>query len=202
MPSAVPPIDAAQSAALSSARSAQRRLSFALKLAKWNGVTLLLAALITLVLAPFDPSLLLAAAALAGCGLFELEAGKRLRRHEPRALLWLAGNQLLLLTVVVVYAGLQLRAALFEPASLAAEFAKHPELAQVIASIDDPQLTEAIDGLGELYRTVQVSVYAVLIAVTMFVQGGAALYYLSRRKHLKEFLATPAWVVEHLKHET
>ena len=198
----VPPIDPAQSQAISAARQAQRRFAFAVKLAKWNGVSLLLGAACSFVLALFDASLLLSAAGLAACGWLELHAGRRLRQHEPRALLWLAGNQLLLLAAVVIYAGLQLKAALAGQSSLSAELQSHPELATMLASIDDPALTGMIESMEDMYRFGRLLVYTVLIGVCLVVQGGAAFYYLSRRRYLREFLAgTPPWVIEHLRRD-
>lgn len=198
----VPPIDAAQSQAISTARKAQQRFAFAIKLAKLNGVGLLLAAAISLLLAAFDASLLLSAAGIGICGWFELHAGRRLAQHEPRALLWLAGNQLLLLAAVAIYAGLQLKAALAGESSLVAELQRHPELAMMLSAIDDPALREMVSSMDDMYRFGQLLVYCVLIGVTTVVQGGAALYYLSRRRHLQEFLAsTPAWVIEHLRRD-
>jgi hypothetical protein len=198
----VPPIDPAQSQAISAARQLRRRFAFAIKLAKWNGVSLLLAAAISLVLSAFDTGLLLSAAMLGGCGWLELAAGRRLGRHEPRALIWLAGNQLLLLAAVAIYAGLQVRAVLAGQASLLAELQRHPERAGMLAAVDDPALTDMIDSMDDMYRYGQLLVYAVLIGVSLILQGGAALYYLSRRRYLREFLAgTPEWVVEHLRRD-
>jgi hypothetical protein len=202
VPAAVPPIDPAQSQAISAARQAQRRFSFAIKLARWNGVSLLLAAAISLLLGLFDSGLLLSAALLAGSGWLELKAGRRLRGHEPRALLWLAANQLLLMAAITIYAGIQLQAALTGQASLGAELSRHPELASMLAAIDDPSLREMITSMEDMYRLGQVLVYATLIGVTVAFSGGAALYYLSRRKPLREFLAgTPPWVLEHLQRD-
>ena len=198
----VPPLDPAQSQAISSARKAQRGFAFAIKLAKFNGVSLLLAAALSVMLALFDPGLLLSAAALAACGWLELHAGKRLARYEPRALRWLAGNQLLLMAAVVIYAGVQLRATLSGQSSLSAELARHPELATLLASIDDPAVQDILASMDDMYRYGKLLVYAIVIGVTLVVQGSAALYYLSRRKHLREFVTgTPGWVREHLQRD-
>ena len=39
--------------------------------------------------------------------------------------------------------------------------------------------------------------YGTLAAVAIFVQGGTALYYLSRRRLIEQYLReTPAWIVQ------
>jgi hypothetical protein len=193
----IAPISEPQKQALYAAEAAARRFAFAPKLATWNGIGMLLGAALSLVLAAFDHALLLSAGVLGVCGWVELSAGKKLREYDPQAPLRLALNQLVLLALVLGYALLKLMAALTGHASLASEIAQHPELAAVLAQVDDPSVTEALDSFGEMYRWGVVGVYSVLIAIAVVVQGGAAAYYWSRRKHLRAFLAsTPAWVVE------
>src|SRR3954462_8955309 len=102
VPAAVSPIDPAQSQAISAARQAQRRFSFAIKLARWNGVSLLLAAAISLLLGLFDSGLLLAAAWRAASGWMDVKEAGTLETSEPRALLWLPANQLLLMAAITI----------------------------------------------------------------------------------------------------
>jgi hypothetical protein len=143
---------------------------------------------------------LLSAAVLASCGYFELASGKLLRAYDPRAPVRLAVNQLVLLALVVGYAALKLHAAFSGQVSLSAELASHPELATVLSQVDDPNVTQALDSIDEMYRWGIVAVYSVLIGVALLLQGGIAAYYFSRRKYVIAFLAnTPAWVIEFLR---
>jgi hypothetical protein len=193
----IAPISEPQKQALYDAETAARRFAFAPKLATWNGVGMLLGAALSLVLAVFDHALLLSAVVLGVCGWVELSAGKKLREYDPKAPLHLALNQLALLVLVLGYSLLKLKAAFTGQASLATELAQHPELAAVLDQLDDPSVTEALSSFGEMYRWGVVGVYSLLIAIAIVVQGGAAAYYWSRRKHLLAFLAsTPAWVVD------
>ena len=70
----------------------------------------------------------------------------------------------------------------------------------MIEQLDNPSVERGIDSLGEMYRWGVVAVYSALISIALIVQGGAAAYYWSRRKHLIAFLAsTPAWVLEFMQ---
>jgi len=70
----------------------------------------------------------------------------------------------------------------------------------MIDSFDDPAVHDALATMSDLFRTGVILGYSALIAVSILVQGGAAYYYLSRRKYLREFLEhTPAWVVDFLR---
>ena len=104
------------------------------------------------------------------------------------------------MVLVVGYSLLKLKAALSGQASLASELAQHPELAAMIEQLDDPSIVQGLDSLSEMYRWVVVAVYSALISIALIVQGGAAAYYWSRRKHLIAFLAsTPDWVLEFMR---
>jgi hypothetical protein len=195
----IAPISEPQRQALQTAEAAARRFAFAPKLATLNGGGMLLAAAISLVLGVFDHGLLLSAAVLGASGWFELDGGKRLRAYDPRAPIRLALNQLVLLALVVSYASFKLIAAFNGENSLTAELAEHPELAAMLEQVDDPNVAQALDSMGEMYRWGIVAVYSGLMGVAAIIQGGVAAYYLSRRKHLQAFLeTTPAWVIDFL----
>ena len=193
----IPPISAAQQAALADAEQAAKRFAFAPKLALFNGVTLLLAAAMSFMLSLFDPTALLTVAVLAGSGFIELKYGRKLRAYDPSAGLWLALNQLALLAAIVIYAVSKLAAAITGRLSLASELAAHPELTSMIGSLDDPAVHDALAAMSDLFRTGLILGYSSLIAGSVVAQGGAAYYYFSRRKLLCDFLArTPTWVVD------
>jgi hypothetical protein len=196
----IAPISEPQRRALHAAEAAARRFAFAPKVATLNGASLLLAAAISLVLGLFDHGLLLSAAVLGVSGWFELDGGKRLRAYDPRAPLQLAINQLVLLALVVTYAGFKLVTAFNGESSLVAELAQHPELGAMLEQVDDPNVKQALESMSEMYRWGVVAVYAGLIGVAGIIQGGVAGYYLSRRKYLNAFLeSTPDWVIEFMQ---
>jgi hypothetical protein len=196
----IAPISEPQRQALQDAETAARRFAFAPKLATWNGVSMLLGAALSLFLAVFDHGLVLSAAVLGVCGYIELSAGKQLREYDPRAPLRLAINQIVLLALVIGYAALKLRAAWTGQASFASELAQHPELAAMMEQVDDPSIQETLNSVGAMYRWGILGLYSAVIAIAIVVQGGAAAYYWSRRKHLLAFLAsTPSWVVDFMR---
>jgi hypothetical protein len=195
----VAPISEPQRRAIQTAESAARRFAFAPKLAALNGGGMLLAAAISLLLGLFDHGLLLSAAVLGACGWFELDGGKRLRAYDPRAPVRLAINQLVLLALVVAYASVKLVSAFNGDNSLSAELAQHPELAEMLDQVEDPNVAQTLDSMGEMYRWGVFAVYSALIGIAAIIQGGVAAYYLSRRKHLEAFLeTTPPWVIDFL----
>jgi hypothetical protein len=193
----VAPISGEQRQALHDAEVAARRFAFAPKLATWNGASMLIGAALSGVLALFDPPLLLSAAVLLACGWVELSAGRKLREYDPNAPLRLALNQVVLMVLVVGYAALKLIGAWSGEASLSDELAKYPELSELISGLDDPNVAQTVDAFGQMYRWGIVAVYLSLIGFAIVVQGGIAAYYMSRRKHVRAFVAnTPDWVVE------
>jgi hypothetical protein len=196
----IAPISEPQRQALHAAEAAARRFAFAPKVATLNGASMLLAAAISLLLGLFDHGLLLSAVVLGVCGWFELDGGRRLRAYDPRAPLQLALNQLVLLALVVSYAAFKLVSAFTGENSLVAELAQHPELAAMLGQVDDPNVTQALDSMSDMYRWGVVAVYSGLIGIAAIIQGGVAAYYLSRRKYVKAFLeSTPPWVIEFMR---
>jgi hypothetical protein len=67
----------------------------------------------------------------------------------------------------------------------------------LISGLGDPKVAQTVDAFGQMYRWGIVAVYSSLIGFAIVVQGGVAAYYMSRRKHVRAFVAsTPDWVVE------
>ncbi|MDB5304146.1 MAG: hypothetical protein JWM97_1695, partial [Phycisphaerales bacterium] len=58
-----------------------------------------------------------------------------------------------------------------------------------------PDLTRQIDGQVDRWSLIaNYGFYALLIVLSILFQGGLALYYFTRRKHIAAFkLATPQW---------
>jgi hypothetical protein len=49
--------------------------------------------------------------------------------------------------------------------------------------------------LEGLYKTASLAMYGGVIVLSILFQGGNALYYFTRRRHVEEFIAeTPQWV--------
>ena len=63
-----------------------------------------------------------------------------------------------------------------------------------LTSQDMAQLGVDVQSLA---RTIGWLIYGTLAAVAIFFQGGLALFYFSRHKHMEKYIAdTPAWIVQ------
>ncbi len=189
-----PPISAAQLREITLAEQREKRFAFARKLAGANGGGLALFAFLAFVSGFFDPSSWLMAGVLALLAYVELRSRKQLARYEPRALVALTVNQLALIALVCAYALSRISATQHEPSPIADLMQQHGELAEVLGGSDP---TGEDNGMDQMYRSGITAFYLLVIAVTALFQGGCALYYWTRRKHLDDFIAhTPQWVID------
>lgn len=158
-------------------------------MARFDGWTIALFALLTLAFGFNSVAGVLMGLAMGGVAFVELRAAGRLQRLEAGAARTLGLNQLLLATVLSIYALWSIRQVM----------AGHDGLAEAIAA--EPQLSELLNGdtLGDvksIVRQVMLLVYGGLIAVAVLGQGGLAMYYFSREKRLRDHLSrTPPWIV-------
>lgn len=130
---------------------------------------------------------------LLGLGLcvvavIELRGSKGLRAFDLAAPRRLALNQLAVVVVVTAYAGWGIVQALVGESPYAAHLAAGGQVAEAIAPID------------RLTRFISVAFYAAVIGGSVIIQGCAAVYYITRRSHMRAYLqSTPKWVVETLR---
>jgi hypothetical protein len=190
----VPAISEAQLIEIARGEEREKKLSFAGKLATFNGIFVGLFAFVAFASGIFDGTSLILALPLAAIAFVELGGSKQLARYERKGLVMLTYNQAALIAVVGVYSLVQIRTAMTHPNPLGQLITESAELSEVLGA----------EGVGsdfdELYRSVTTMFYTVVIIVTALSQGACALYYWTRLKHLDAFLAqTPAWVVEWLR---
>lgn len=115
----------------------------------------------------------------------ELGAVAGLKRIEPSAARRLGWNQLALAGLLLAYAGWSLYGAMFGPDPLASTIAAVPEAAEMLAPY------------SSMARMISAAVYVALALVAIFAQGGTALYYFTREKHIRAYRAqTPGWIVQ------
>ena len=71
----------------------------------------------------------------------------------------------------------------------------HPELAQIQAN---PELANVLGmDFESLFKSISLLIYGAVIFGSVLVQGGTALYYFTRARHVHEFRRqTPEWVVD------
>jgi hypothetical protein len=191
------PISDAQRIEIARGAEREKAFAFARKLASFNGVGVGIFAAISLLSALFDVASLLLAVPLAVIAFVELNGGQRVARYERSGLVQLAYNQVALVALVAVYALIQIFSALDSASPLADIMAQSGVPAEELGF---SFMSTELGDLDEMYRSAVTAFYGVVIAATALVQGGCALYYYSRLKHLDRFLAdTPRWVIDHLR---
>jgi hypothetical protein len=120
---------------------------------------------------------------LLATGVFEIRCVKQLRRLNPSAVIQLACNQLVVAAALIGYA--------------AANIVQAHQGGGAPSEIEQ-MIAQAGGSPGEVHDQVTNAsdlLYFGLIAFTLVVQGGTALYYLSRRPHLQQYLEqTPEWI--------
>jgi hypothetical protein len=115
----------------------------------------------------------------------------QLRRFDLNAPRRLALNQVCFAAMIIVYCLWRMWHA-----------ASAPGLAGQSGQALDPQVAELLRSTygqdpDELSRTLSLLIYSVVIFGSVLSQGGAALYYSTRRRYVKAFRDnTPSWVIE------
>ncbi len=187
------PLTAEHMQQLAAADIRARKLRKAAGLAKFNGITIgafgglsLLIAVCELAAGSFDWLGLVMGTGLSIVAWNEFRGRKLLQQFQTRAAPLLGWNQVGLMVLIVAYAAWML----YQTAT------GHTDFDQAIRQ----QGLGGSDIIGSMSATVKSMtelVYKLLIALTIIFQGGNALYYFTRAKLLRAYLAeTPAWVVE------
>ena len=189
-----PPVDIPQQ--LASANKAWTKLRRASNYAAFDGWTLTVLGALTLICGGYSSVAgVVIGLILLGTGLFELRCVRQLRRLNSSALRQMAYNQLGLAAVLILYATVSLiqirmTSAGGQSGGLAADVEQ--ELAEAGASAKDVE---------DQISTAALILYSGLIAFALLAQGGTAMYYFSRQKHLKQYLQeTPDWI-QHMQRE-
>ncbi|MFI5379662.1 MAG: hypothetical protein ACHRHE_10220 [Tepidisphaerales bacterium] len=169
---------------LAAARASAGKIRRAISIARFDGWTIATFAGLTLICGLASPVSLVLGLGMGAAAFVELRAATRLRRLDPAAIRTLACNQLALGSLLILYA-------LF---SLYVQFTGPGVYAQAAAS--DPALADALRPFESLSRALSLGVYALVILIAIFAQGGLALFYFSRARHLHAYLAqTPPWII-------
>jgi hypothetical protein len=115
---------------------------------------------------------------VAGAGGIELHGATVLENGEPRGINWLIGSQFVALLSIVGYCAMRLW---------------HPSLEQMLAAVTD-EMKASLETAGwtpEKFVTfVYDTTYYAVATVTVFYQGGMALYYYRRREPVARALAS------------
>jgi hypothetical protein len=171
---------------LSAARGRARVIRKAARVAAFNGWTTAIIAALSAPFSIFSPVGLALTVGLAVVAVNEFRGRKRLLQFDPRAAALLGWNQIGLLAMISVYCAWMWYSSINGSGAVADELKSYADLDAALGSTG---------GFESLYKQIVVALYGGVIALSAVFQGGTALYYFSRRRHVEEFVAdTPAWV--------
>jgi hypothetical protein len=157
-----------------------------IKIARVNGMVVVfpvsfLCALIALAIG--DLSSAIAGLLVAAAGWSEWHGAKLLQRGRARGIGWLVRSQLYLLGIIEIYA--VARIASYDP--------------EYVRSMVTPEMRQIFDSAGlnieqvmPMVRTAFYALYGSLIVLTLFYQGGLALYYWRRTETVRAALGETA----------
>ncbi len=203
-PDATAPLTEHQYLLLREHAAARRPIRSAATTARVSGVTILAIGLFGVPFAisglVYYGSLygLLVVAAICTVGMVELKGAARFRRADPGAATLLGCNQLAFLALIIVYCAT--RMILFSPdewqsvlqsSQLSSGTAGDARVAQATNDL----LGDAEARIGPLLSLAVYGFYSLVILLSVIFQGGLAIYYFTRRRHLHAAQhATPAWI--------
>jgi hypothetical protein len=169
---------------LAASHAAARKIRRAISVARAVGWGVGVFAALTVLFGLTSVSGIMLGTAMGVVAAVELSSARRLRRLEWKATRVLGFNQLALAGVLTVYASWRIYHEMNGTGEYAAIAASNPELGQMLGSV------------GDLTRMITLAIYGGMIAVAVFAQGGLALYYFTREKYVRDYVAqTPEWVL-------
>jgi len=184
------PLSAEQQQQIASARQRAGKVIPAVVVAKLDAWITGIFAAMTLCYAAISPAIdgLSALATIVGCGMAVVafnsyRGANRLRCYDLRAPLLLALNQMLLAAIII-------GACLWQ---MVIVLTGHSELTRLLG-----QYFDFVAGGSPFDLEYAVALICVLVIITsVLMQGGVALYYFTRARHVREFRRqTPQWVVD------
>ena len=169
------------------ATAGRRRLAIdrAVRAATFNGWT---AAIFATLSAPFiflNVAAIPISLGLGAIAFCEFRGRRLLQRLDERASLRLGLNQLALFGLIMLYCAWRIHHVLTAPSPYAQTVAEYPEIADML---------EPIAGLHVL---IGLALYGTVFLASAVFQGLMALYYFTRRKHIRAYREqTPDWIIK------
>jgi hypothetical protein len=161
--------------------SPEKTLARVLKLAKFEGITVLVigsgGALLSALMGDWLGAVV--GVLVAGAGAVECHGGNLLRDGQARGLNWLVRSQLLLLNIILLYIAIRLLTLIFGGVNAVTS----EGFRSLMASFDRWELSDQKQFVQQFKLF-----YALIAALTLVYQGGMALYYHRRRSIIREAL--------------
>jgi hypothetical protein len=182
------PLSATHRRELAAARDRAKTIRKAARVAGFNGWTTAAAAACSAMFLVFDrsPIAIAITIGLAIIAYNEFRGRKRLLSFDPTAATMLGWNQLGLLAMIIGYCIWSLFGTAGQADAMQAELKSYSDLDAALGTTG---------GFTGMVKTISYAFYGVVIALSAVFQGGNALYYFTRRRHVEDFVAeTPQWV--------
>lgn len=188
------PLSAEHFAEIRRAKARSKKVRRCAGVAAFSGATMAFFAVTTLMIGLFGDWLsLVCGVALGVIAYNEIRGAAGLKRFDPGAARLLAINQIGLGVLICGYSALSLVMAIRNPAIKSA-------MAQVGGSTGDPNMDATLASVAGLADMAVYGLYGTLFVVGIIAPGLTALYYHSRGRLVKEFVAsTPAWVIDAMR---
>ncbi len=183
---------------LRQAAATRRPIKNAARTARGSAITILVIGVAGIPLALIFPSWLslLMTAGICAIGVVEYVGARRIQQGLPSAAVLLGKNQLAFMTLIVAYCVIQM---LTFSAAPAGGKSSSGDLQSELSQLDnlDPSLGRSIQFWVPIATY---GFYSLVIVVSIAAQGGLALYYFTRKRHLEAIRrSTPAWILRVLK---
>lgn len=179
------PLTPAHHRAIAEAKLRRKKLNRAMGFATYNTWSFAAIAAMSLLIAVFSPSSLIAVLCLAALAWNEHRGRRQLQQLDEKGPRTLGYNQLAFCALIAVYCIYQLFNAIFGSDPYAEQIAQTPELEQML------------DPMRELIQVATIAAYSAVLVLGVGMQGLMAWYYFSRVRMLREYLReTPGWIVE------
>ena len=163
----------------------RKKINRALFTAGMSAWTLAVFAALSLPFALFDWTSGLIGLAMGFIAYREFSGRHKLKQLDTTAASHLGWNQVLLCGLLIIYSVWQIVGTLTGPSPYAEAIATTPELASTL------------EPLEAMMQLVALAVYSSILIVGLVTQGGLSLYYFTRKKHIRKYIAqTPPWIVE------
>ena len=173
-------------AELQAAAVTGRKVRRAARVAAVDGWTVGAFGALTMLVGLTDPTSLAIGAVMIVIAWVELRGGARLRRLEPDAARVLGWNQVALGVMLLAYAGWRLLALRHGDGGITEALG---------AEAADPEVRQMLAPVAGLTRMILTWVYVSVAAIAVVGPGSMALYYFTRARHVRAYLArTPEWI--------
>jgi len=171
--------------AIQAANRRAKKIARAVRVAGFNGWALGIMATFSLLFGILSWSSLVVGAVLAFISFNEFSGRKSLRNVQPEAANILGWNEVILVSLILLYSAWGMYSVIAAPPA-SAQYAQYGAEVQGMMQPYD-----------SIYSTASIAMYAGIAFFGLVIQGATAFYYFSRRKYIVQYLReTPAWVVE------